>query len=1161
MGGDKLTSKPTDQAPLPEQGSKLSLHFDASGAPQTRSAETSTEKSPFKTIDKQGDNSNSTNQIESYLALQERARAPYEVPKNLQEGQKNIARDREATNTAGIPKERTITTQTGEQIKGIKVVDDVTKEHRFIAADKDGKFNQYQIQENGKKLQPLDTSGKPVGDAIMTNKAKPMEGSRNTAEEAAKAMDGNGKRHELPEWASKRDGEKGRGENKESADKGNSTAKSQDGLKTDPAKSDAPKIDSPKGENKTNPDSTSTENPKPRQEWNRDKDGDGKPDSRPIRDRDGDGKPDFRPIRDRDGDGKPDFRPGKDRDGENKLDASKKDAGNKDAPKDQSKDNPKPDSTDPRGTRGEIDNTRFGKPIQPDAGEKPGQFQQPKQAQDWQKPDLGNRPNRNEFNNQTNPQKPDGPIPASNRNFENSNSRADGRPENPNLRPDGRPDFNGRPDRGDLQNRDFPGRRDFSGRDDVPGRRELGAREDLAGKFDLKGRVDMNSRTDFAAARTELANLNGAKGEPNLRAGRDIPGDLRADGGMRALDRALTADIMSRSNGHDLSGRDLIGRELAGKDFAGRGLDGRSLSQILDGQRLSLKDNTMQTFRSNADLLTNLNRSLGGSQLDSLSKPGGRSGIDGEHAGLSARGLDGKLADGRLSESKLDAKELGKSSSMLQNAMSELSGKMLATKLLDMTQKLEIGKIPNQEQTNNAIREMSRIQRNEMGTAQDLLSSIQKNLSQKNNEIASNSNNNNSFIAKNLEIGQQQALRSREQENNKEQKTETITKNVDSIANKSQQNQQNQILTAKNAESTSQSQTQKQEQTRTGRDAEEQTNQNAKNFQANQNLVQAEKTQDSKQDSITNKNQDNKLDDKKHLEDDKKTKQDLRDDSKQDQMAGLIAAAKLKELKDKEKGKEKEDIKDKSKQDPKQKTRLKYRVKKNDTLALIAEKFLGNSAHAASIFHINRTLIPVTTYSGKSFANPQVDSMIWIPTDDDIEIFKNSGVLKNYAEISFAGVTYASAEDELAARFGQRWFGPSDEEKRISRANFSDSDRQIRRTNIENQLGDFNPSNKELDGRIRYTVRLGETLKSIALKHPLLKDVEMWKLIARVNNLSEETDEKGCPLASLKRGTSIVLPTHEEAENFRASKPVRKPSSEQMMPVLPISEISAIMQG
>lgn len=1155
MGGDKLTSQP-----VPEQGSKLSLHFDASGAPQTRSAEVSTEKSPFRTNDKQGDNSNSPNSIETYLAQQERARAPYEVPKTSQESQKNLARDREATNTAGIPKERTITTQTGEQIKGIKVVDDATKEHRFIAADKDGKYNQYTIQENGKKLQPLDTSGKPVGDPILTNKAKPAESTRNTAEEAAKAMDGNGKRHELPEWATKRDGDKGpRSENKDGSDKTPPVAKTSDATKADSSKTDLGKTDSSKADStKVDPGSknetkaTADQGYKPRQEWNRDKDGDGKPDFRQPKDRDGDGKPDFRPGRDRDGDGKPDFRPGRDRDGDGKADAGKKDPGSKDAPKDQPKDTPKQENPkqenakqdDPRGSRGEVDNTRFGKPIQPDAKDQGGQQPQPKQAQDWQRPDFANRNNRGDLAQapQVALQRPDGPNRA-----DNPNLRAD----NPNFRPDGRPDFNGRPDRGDFQNKDFPGRRDFQGREDVPGRRDFSANNDFAGRPDLKGRIDMNARPDFASVRADLANLNATRGDTNLRGPRDASVDGRADG-LRSLDRALTADIMSRLNSHDATGRDLIGRELAGRgDFSGRGLDGKSLTQLLDGQRMNLKENTFQSFRSNADVLTNLNRTIGTNQLDSLGKMPGKAGLDGDRPGLAA----GKMIDGKLMDSKIEIKDLGKSATMLQNAMSELSGKMLTNRLLEMTQKLDFGKIPNQEQTNNAIREMSRIQKNEMGTAQDLLSSIQKNLAQKNNEVAPA---NNSFVAKGLEINQQQTLRTKEQESNKDQKTETITKNVDNTANKAQQNQQNQILTAKNADSVNQNQTQKQEQTRTGRDSEDHTNPNGKPFQ--QSLVQAEKAHDHKQDTQSNRIQENKQDDKKHLEDDKKNKMDLKEDNKQDQMAGLIAAAKLKELKDKEKAKEKEDIKDKSKQDPKQKTRLKYRVKKNDTLALIAEKFLGSNLHAASIFHINRTMIPVTTYDGKSFANPQVDSMIWIPTDDDVEIFKNSGVLKNYADISFAGVTYASAEDELAARFGQRWFGPSEEEKQISSGSATSPERQIRRSNIENQLGSFDNCESRGDGRIRYTVRLGETLKSIALKHPLLKDVDMWKLIARVNNMSEDIDERGAPIVTLKRGMSILLPTHDEAESFRSSKPARKLSTEQMLPALPISEISAIMQ-
>lgn len=303
------------------------------------------------------------------------------------------------------------------------------------------------------------------------------------------------------------------------------------------------------------------------------------------------------------------------------------------------------------------------------------------------------------------------------------------------------------------------------------------------------------------------------------------------------------------------------------------------------------------------------------------------------------------------------------------------------------------------------------------------------------------------------------------------------------------------------------------------------------------------------------------LDDKKNSkteEESGKKKGEKRPDQMTENELTTFLSNKLRDQKEKaEKEKEKkEKTQDQDKKDPKQKTRIKYRVKENDTLSGIAASFLSDPKLAAAIFHINRTVIPVTTYNNKSYAVPPHNLMIWIPCDDDIETFKDSGVGKQYQHIGFEGVEYASADDELAARFGRRWFGPlksekDAEDKSTRRANIekmlgpkashlaspnaglSAAERTARRANIEKVLGQIGPAAQESQ-RIRYTVRLGESLKSIALKHPSLQNVEMWKLLAAVNGMSVETDEKGSPISVLKRGMGLLMPTPEEIGAFRA---------------------------
>jgi nucleoid-associated protein YgaU len=71
--------------------------------------------------------------------------------------------------------------------------------------------------------------------------------------------------------------------------------------------------------------------------------------------------------------------------------------------------------------------------------------------------------------------------------------------------------------------------------------------------------------------------------------------------------------------------------------------------------------------------------------------------------------------------------------------------------------------------------------------------------------------------------------------------------------------------------------------------------------------------------------------------------------------------------------------------------------------------------------------------------------------------------------------------------------------------------------------------------RLTYTCRLGDTLMSIAARHPLLQNPALWVLIAKANDLSTEVDKQLKPLAKIKRGETINLPTVSEIETFLAS--------------------------
>jgi hypothetical protein len=78
----------------------------------------------------------------------------------------------------------------------------------------------------------------------------------------------------------------------------------------------------------------------------------------------------------------------------------------------------------------------------------------------------------------------------------------------------------------------------------------------------------------------------------------------------------------------------------------------------------------------------------------------------------------------------------------------------------------------------------------------------------------------------------------------------------------------------------------------------------------------------------------------------------------------------------------------------------------------------------------------------------------------------------------------------------------------------------------------FVQTNTNDNTHLYYVCRLGDTLKTVAKRHPAIRDARMWVLIARMNNLSVETDRHGASCAKLVRGQKIKLPTPSECADF-----------------------------
>lgn len=223
--------------------------------------------------------------------------------------------------------------------------------------------------------------------------------------------------------------------------------------------------------------------------------------------------------------------------------------------------------------------------------------------------------------------------------------------------------------------------------------------------------------------------------------------------------------------------------------------------------------------------------------------------------------------------------------------------------------------------------------------------------------------------------------------------------------------------------------------------------------------------------------------------------------------------------------------------------RRRYVVKEKDTLESIAKKQLRDVRLSALIYEINKHMLPVRMEKGKQVVDPRPGTSIWLPSESEIREFRSRlyaptrppvpGQPANRTAADKAG---QSPEDELAARFGSGWDGQSGAASPAAgMLGAAVAKSQVRRANIEKILGPMAPKTPD-SGRIRYIVRLSDTLEGVAAKHPALKDASLWPLLARLNELSDEADDDDKPLATLRRGMVLNLPTPQEISQFRQTQ-------------------------
>lgn len=248
-------------------------------------------------------------------------------------------------------------------------------------------------------------------------------------------------------------------------------------------------------------------------------------------------------------------------------------------------------------------------------------------------------------------------------------------------------------------------------------------------------------------------------------------------------------------------------------------------------------------------------------------------------------------------------------------------------------------------------------------------------------------------------------------------------------------------------------------------------------------------------------------------------------------------------------------------------TRQKYVVLPGDTLESIAQKKLMNRRLSALLYEINRSRIPIVTRDGKKLLQLKPRIVLFLPTQMEVKRFNTR--LFGRTNEKFEYDTECSDKSTprsnpglimSGSRLSNKATAPADTAESGSENNQNDDTKNNvvplnakRKANIEALLGKMSEAAPD-DGRIRYVCRLGDTLRSIAMRHPALKDVALWRLVAEINNISTQTDRKGVPLAELKRAQTIVLPLPAEIAEFKEQQKSSAAASHQTK--APATEVS-----
>jgi hypothetical protein len=255
------------------------------------------------------------------------------------------------------------------------------------------------------------------------------------------------------------------------------------------------------------------------------------------------------------------------------------------------------------------------------------------------------------------------------------------------------------------------------------------------------------------------------------------------------------------------------------------------------------------------------------------------------------------------------------------------------------------------------------------------------------------------------------------------------------------------------------------------------------------------------------------------------------------------------------------------------KRRRRYTVQHGDNIRSIARVQLGDERYAQLIITINRGSAGFYMLPDNKNPHLLVDQVIWLPSDAEMEVHKKhffargpgtgeqsfappisvaspraitvpEGEMEeaNLQEVEFMQGNNTEACDVTPAALSYEQKDQHEVATFLHRLRSAGSRQAITLQELDECCGDTTmmvetavtgASTPAGDRRV-YRVRLGDTLRSIALRDPVLQDQSMWPLLARINGISEVRDATtGHPTATLSRGKTIYLPSEEEVKQHR----------------------------